>query len=186
MFALIGLGNPGEKYSKTRHNIGYLVLEEIIRSFEDTKSHNKYGGQLWSGEISNNKAIAFKSNAYMNDSGIAVGKLVTFHKFKPENIYVIHDDLDLDFGKVRIKFAGSAAGHNGLKSIDERIGKNYFRIRIGIGHPGDKDKVLKYVLDDFKKKEIEVMKQICINISTNMEYLVNQEHSSFLNKVKII
>ena len=186
MFAIIGLGNPGDKYSMTRHNIGYLALEEIIKSFEHTESQSKYGGQLWTGKINSSKAVAFKSNDYMNDSGKAVNKLVSFYKFKPENIYVIHDDLDLDFGKVRIKFAGSAAGHNGLKSIDERIGKNYFRIRIGIGHPGDKDKVLRYVLSDFKKKEIEVMSQICINISTNMEYLINQEHSSFLNKVKII
>ena len=90
------------------------------------------------------------------------------------------------FRSVRIKFAGSPAGNNGLKSIDERISKNYFRIIIGIGHPWYNDKVLKYVLNDFKKKEIEVMKQICINISGNLEYLINQEHSSFLNKVKII
>ena len=186
MFALIGLGNPGDKYSNTRHNIGYLAVNEIIHSFESLEAKNKYGGQLWPGKVGSNKVIAFKSNDYMNDSGIAVSKLVSFYKLNPENIYVIHDDLDLDFGKIRIKFAGSPAGHNGLKSIDERISKNYFRIRIGIGHPGDKDKVLKYVLNDFKKKEIEVMKQICINISDNLEYLINQEHSSFLNKVKII
>ena len=161
-------------------------MNEIIQSFESLEAKNKYGGQLWPGKVGINKVIAFKSNDYMNDSGIAISKLVSFYKLNPENIYVIHDDLDLDFGKVRIKFAGSPAGHNGLKSIDERISKNYFRIRIGIGHPGDKDKVLKYVLNDFKKKEIEVMKQICINISDNLEYLINQEHSSFLNKVKII
>jgi PTH1 family peptidyl-tRNA hydrolase len=112
MFALIGLGNPGDKYSMTRHNIGYLALEEIIKSFEHTESQSKYGGQLWTGKINSSKAVAFKSNDYMNDSGKAVSKLVSFYKFKPENIYVIHDDLDLDFGKVRIKFAGSAAGHN--------------------------------------------------------------------------
>jgi PTH1 family peptidyl-tRNA hydrolase len=186
MFALIGLGNPGEKYLNTRHNIGYLALDEIIKKFENSESINKFSGQLWSDKINKKKIYAFKSNSFMNDSGIAVSKLVTFHKFEPENIYVIHDDLDLDFGKVRIKFAGSAAGHNGLKSIDERIGKNYFRVRIGIGHPGDKDRVLKYVLSNFSKKEIEVMSQICINITTNLDYLISQEHSTFLNKIKII
>ena len=186
MFSIIGLGNPGEKYSKTRHNIGYLVLDEIIKTFETPDPKNKYGGQLWVGKINKKKIVAFKSKDYMNDSGVAVSKLISFYKFKAENIYVIHDDLDLDFGKVRIKFAGSAAGHNGLKSIDKRISKNYFRVRIGIGHPGDKEKVLRYVLNDFKKKEIEIMQQLCINISDNLEYLVNQEHSSFLNKIKII
>ena len=106
MFALIGLGNPGDKYSNTRHNIGYLAVNEIIHSFDSLEAKNKYGGQLWPGKVGSNKVIAFKSNDYMNDSGIAVSKLVSFYKLNPENIYVIHDDLDLDFGKVRIKFAG--------------------------------------------------------------------------------
>jgi PTH1 family peptidyl-tRNA hydrolase len=122
----------------------------------------------------------------MNLSGQSVQPCAHLFKIPIQRIIVIHDELDLPFGTIKLKEGGGHAGHNGLKSIDERISKNYFRIRIGIGHPGDKDKVLKYVLNDFKKKEIEVMKQICINISDNLEYLINQEHSSFLNKVKII
>jgi PTH1 family peptidyl-tRNA hydrolase len=185
MFALIGLGNPGDKYSITRHNIGYLAVNEIIHSFESLEAKNKYGGQLWPGKVGSNKVIAFKSNDYMNDSGIAVSKLVSFYKLNPENIYVIHDDLELDFGKVRIKFAGTTAGHNGLKSIDSCIGKNYNRVRVGIDHPGSRQLVNRHVLGNFKKKELEIVDQLKISISSHLKLLISKNKSQFLNNIKL-
>tara|TARA_Y100001960_G_C14490235_1_gene736315 strand:- start:449 stop:817 length:369 start_codon:yes stop_codon:yes gene_type:complete len=121
----------------------------------------------------------------MNECGYSINQVVNFFKVKNEDLFVFHDDLDLEVGKIRIKNGGSSAGHNGLKSIDEHIGKSYNRIRIGIGHPGEKRLVEKYVLSDFKKEEWSSLSLINQNISKNINLLVNKKHSSFLNKIKL-
>ena len=120
----------------------------------------------------------------MNECGISIKKFISFYKFKSDSIYVIHDDLDLQLGKVKIKFGGSSGGHNGLKSIDSMIGKDYFRIRIGISHPGSKKLVNKHVLTNFKKHELITVTKICEQISINLYMLMNKDKSKFLNKVK--
>tara|TARA_B100001029_G_scaffold129447_1_gene108417 strand:+ start:619 stop:1179 length:561 start_codon:yes stop_codon:yes gene_type:complete len=185
MIALVGLGNPGKQYKFNRHNIGYLVIDEIVRSLDIDNQKTKSNGKFFKSSIGRKNVILFKSNDYMNECGYSISQIIKFFKVKNENLFVFHDDLDLEVGKIRIKNGGSSGGHNGLKSIDNHIGENYNRIRIGIGHPGDKRLVEKYVLSDFKKQELSSLSFINENISKNISLLVNNKHSSFLNKIKL-
>ena len=185
MIALVGLGNPGKQYKLNRHNIGYLTIDEIIKLLDINNQKNKFNGKFFKSNVGRKNIILFKSNDYMNDCGYSISQIVNFFKIKNEDLFVFHDDLDLEVGKIRIKNGGSSAGHNGLKSIDEYIGKNYNRIRIGIGHPGEKRLVEKYVLSDFKKEEWSSFSKIINNISQNINLLVNKKNSSFLNKIKL-
>ena len=185
MIALVGLGNPGKQYKYNRHNIGYLAIDEIVKTLDIDNQKNKFNGKFFKSDIGRKNIILFKSNDYMNECGYSISQIVNFFKVKNEDLFVFHDDLDLEVGKIRIKNGGSSAGHNGLKSIDEHIGKSYNRIRIGIGHPGEKRLVEKYVLSDFKKEEWSSLSLINQNISKNINLLVNKRHSSFLNKIKL-
>ena len=185
MIALVGLGNPGKKYKYNRHNIGYLAIEEIVKSLDIDNQKTKFNGKFYKSSIGQKSIILFKSNDYMNECGYSISQIISFFKLKKEDLYVFHDDLDLEIGKIRIKNGGSSAGHNGLKSIDKYIGKNYNRVRIGIGHPGEKKLVEKYVLSNFKEKEWSHLSIINQNISENINLLVNNKHSSFLNKIKL-
>ena len=184
MIALVGLGNPGEKYDLNRHNVGHMVLNTIINGQKEVITEKKLGGQITNFKYRSKNIKTFKSNDFMNECGISIKKFISFYKFKTESIYVIHDDLDLQLGKVKIKFGGSSGGHNGLKSIDSMIGKDYFRIRIGISHPGSKELVNKHVLSNFKKQELITVNEICEQISTNFGMLMHRDKSKFLNKVK--
>ena len=184
MIALVGLGNPGEKYYLNRHNDGHMVLNTIINGQKEVNTEKKLGGQITNFKYSSKNIKTFKSNDFMNECGISIKKFISFYKFKTESIYVIHDDLDLQLGKVKIKFGGSTGGHNGLKSIDSMIGKDYFRIRIGISHPGSKELVNKHVLSNFKKQELITVNEICEQISTNLGMLMHGDKSKFLYKVK--
>ena len=185
MIALVGLGNPGKQYKYNRHNIGYLAIDEIVKSLDINNQKTKFNGKFYKSSIGQKSIILFKSNDYMNECGYSISQIISFFKLKKEDLYVFHDDLDLEIGKIRIKNGGSSAGHNGLKSIDKYIGKNYNRIRIGIGHPGEKKLVEKYVLSNFKEKEWSHLSIINQNISENINLLVNNKHSSFLNKIKL-
>lgn len=185
MIALVGLGNPGKQYKYNRHNIGYLAIDEIVKSLDINHQKTKFNGKFYKSSIGQKSIILFKSNDYMNECGYSISQIISFFKLKKEDLYVFHDDLDLEIGKIRIKNGGSSAGHNGLKSIDKYIGKNYNRIRIGIGHPGEKKLVEKYVLSNFKEKEWSHLSIINQNISENINLLVNNKHSSFLNKIKL-
>ena len=185
MIALVGLGNPGKQYKYNRHNIGYLAIDEIVKTLDVDNQKNKFNGKFFKLSVGRKNIILVKSNDYMNECGHSIGQIVNFFKVKNEDLFVFHDDLDLEVGKIRIKNGGSSAGHNGLKSIDEHIGKNYNRIRIGIGHPGEKRLVEKYVLSNFKKEEWSSLSLINQNISQNISLLVNKKLSSFLNKIKL-
>ena len=185
MIALVGLGNPGKQYKYNRHNIGYLAIDEIVKSLDINNQKTKFNGKFYKSSIGQKSIILFKSNDYMNECGYSISQIISFFKLKKEDLYVFHDDLDLEIGKIRIKNGGSSAGHNGLKSIDKYIGKNYNRVRIGIGHPGEKKLVEKYVLSNFKKEEWSNLSLINQNISENIDLLVNNKHSSFLNKIKL-
>ena len=186
MIALIGLGNPGDKYTLTRHNIGYLAIDNILESSSNTKiSSSKFNGLAFKLTISNKEIIAFKSNEFMNECGSSISKLASFYKINPNKVFIFHDDLDLQLGKIKIKTGGSSAGHNGLKSVDQHYSKNYNRVRMGIGHPGNKDKVIKYVLSDFKKNEMDIIAMINNNIGKYIELLIKGQYSSFMNKIKI-
>ena len=184
MIALIGLGNPGTKHKNNRHNVGYLFIDQLLQDHDDVMREKKFDGELASFPIGKKKIYTFKSNDYVNECGKSIATFLNFFKIKSNLTYVIHDDLDITLGKIKIKLGGSSAGHNGLKSIDSKIGKNYNRIRIGINHPGNKEMVNKHVLSNFKKSELEVINELNIKMSENIKILLDGEKSKFINNLK--
>ena len=149
MHLLAGLGNPGAKYAGNRHNVGFMVVDEIYRRFNFASFRVKFDGDLSEGSIDGHKAFLLKPMTFMNDSGISVAAAARFFKIPPSRVVVFHDELDLEPGKIRAKTGGGVAGHNGLKSIAQHFSKDFRRVRIGIGHPGERDLVTRYVLQDF-------------------------------------
>ncbi|MSO74971.1 MAG: aminoacyl-tRNA hydrolase [Alphaproteobacteria bacterium] len=151
MRLLVGLGNPGPRYARQRHNIGFMVVEAIAarHGFGPWRARAKFAAELAEGALDGEPALLIKPTTFMNESGQSVGALMHFHKLEPAQIYVFHDELDLAPGKMRIKLGGGTAGHNGLRSIEAHIGEAFWRVRLGIGHPGDRDLVTHYVLSDF-------------------------------------
>lgn len=172
MHLIVGLGNIGEKYQLTRHNIGFMVIDEMTKNLSTSNINNtnfnstlqKSGYNLFS-----------KPTTYMNNSGIAVHAIKEYYKIDLENIIVIHDDLDLPFGTVKFKIGGGHGGHNGLKSLDTHIGKEYIRVRIGIGKPQDKADVANYVLSNFSKEELNKLQDTIPQIIKAIEALKTEE-----------
>lgn len=150
---LVGLGNPGPTYARHRHNVGFMAVDEIVRRHGFGPYRTRHEGLAAEGQIDGTRTIAFKPQTYMNDSGQAVAAAARFYKIEPERIIVVHDELDLVPGKLKVKRGGGNGGHNGLRSIDAHLGADYWRVRIGIGHPGHKDLVLHWVLRDFERDE---------------------------------
>lgn len=155
MLLLVGLGNPGAQYARNRHNIGFMAVDEIIRRHSFGPEREKFSARLSDGRFGTEKVVALKPMTFMNLSGQAVGEAMRFFKISPEQVVVFHDDLDLAPGKVKVKQGGGHGGHNGLRSLDTHIGKDYWRVRLGIGHPGHKDRVHGYVLSDFSKADAD-------------------------------
>lgn len=182
---LVGLGNPGTSYAANRHNIGFMVIDQLMKDYSFPKPAAKFGGLLSEGRVGLHKVFSFKPIGYMNTSGGPVGQLLNFYKLPPESIIVLHDELDLEPGKLRIKTGGGNGGHNGLKSIDAHIGQNYKRARIGIGHPGHKDLVSDYVLGDFPKTEWPLMQQIIWDMSRHMPMLIQGDDAGYMNKIVV-
>ncbi len=182
MYLICGLGNPGINYKNTRHNVGFLLADKIITHFNLDKIKEDKKKELYSGVINDHKLFVIKPLTFMNLSGKAISEIVNFYKIKLDNIFVIHDDLDLDISKVKIKQGGGNGGHNGLESIDQFIGENYYRIRIGIDHPGHKDLVSSYVLNKFSKSEEEIINKKIDKIVKNIE-LIFSDIPLFLTKI---
>ena len=153
MLLWVGLGNPGEKYKKQRHNIGFMVADKIAIEHSFSPWRNRVDASLCEGEIAGNKIFIVKPQSYMNNSGKPVLKVARFLKIPSDSVYVFHDDIDLIAGKVRVKNGGGHGGHNGLRDVDAHLGKNYWRIRLGIGRPDEKALVNKWVLSDFSEEE---------------------------------
>ena len=185
MRLLVGLGNPGARYAGNRHNIGFMVVEAIARRNRIGPWRRRFHGVSTEGPIGGERALLLLPGTYMNDSGLAVADAARFYKLEPANIIVVHDELDLAPGKVRVKVGGGAAGHNGLRSITAHIGNYYKRVRIGVGHPGDKDLVLNYVLADFAKSERPWVAALCEVIADNAELIVKGADSTFQNRVHL-
>ena len=165
MKLIVGLGNPGKKYELNRHNIGFLAVDYLIDEFKASKISSKFKGELFkAGEY-----LFLKPNTFMNLSGESVVLVKDFYKIDNEDIIVIHDDIDLKVGALKFKRGGSSGGHNGLKSIDQYIGNDYYRVRIGVGRPERKDEVVKYVLSDFSKEELDCIKKNFENIKKAIE-----------------
>ena len=183
MLLLVGLGNPGPKDINNRHNIGFRIIDAINFHFKLSKQKPKFKGLLTTGIISEQKVYAIKPLTFMNNSGTAIKELIDYFKIDAKDVIVFHDDLDIDFGKIKAKFGGSSAGHNGIESIDKFIGKDYSRVRIGIGHPKEKRTVNKHVLEDFKDDEEEKIKDITDNIVKMVPTLIDKKIDLFSSKV---
>ena len=172
MFLFVGLGNIGNEYENTRHNTGFLAVDSIIKESSFVENGKKFHSQIWTGRINCEKGIIIKPQTYMNKSGIAVSEVANFYKIPLDKIFVFQDDLDLKLGKVKVKTGGGSAGHNGIKSIDEMIGKDYNRVRIGIDRPQFGD-VVNYVLKKFTEDERIVLENSFIKIANNANLLLN-------------
>lgn len=157
MFLVVGLGNPGAEYAATRHNVGFMAADELHRRYNFSPFRSKFNGLIAEGQIEGEKVYLLKPQTYMNLSGNSVVQAANFYKILPENIVVIHDDMDLPTDKIKAKIGGGSGGHNGIKSIDSQITPNYNRIRIGVGHPANKneDNIINHVLSGFSKADKE-------------------------------
>lgn len=181
---IVGLGNPGREYEGNRHNIGFMTAERIASDYNFGAWRNKFSAQISEGSINGDRTMLMKPQTYMNRSGQSVAEAARFYKIPPANIIVLHDELDLPCGKVRVKTGGGAAGHNGLKSIDADMGnQNYQRVRIGIGHPGDKSRVSGYVLSDFDSSEHHTVDLVIAAISRQIEVLLAGHGDDFMTRI---
>jgi len=183
MLLFVGLGNPTPDSENNRHNIGFKMIDAINQNFKLSKQKPKFKGLLTTGNIEDKKIYAIKPLTFMNNSGICIRELIEYFKIDPENITVFHDDLDIDFGKVKAKFSGASAGHNGIESIDKFIGKDYSRVRIGIGKPKTKADVSDHVLKDFDLDEIKELEKITSKIINSIPILIDKKLDLFSSTI---
>ena len=183
MLLLVGLGNPGSNYTNTRHNIGFKIIDAINMHFKLSKQKPKFKGLLTTGNIDEKKIYAIKPLTFMNNSGICIRELIEYFKIDAEDVVVFHDDLDIEFGKIKAKFGGSSAGHNGIASIDKFIGKDYSRVRIGIGKPKNNVEVADYVLQNFDEDETLGIEKILKDITDSISILVEKKLDLFSSTV---
>ncbi len=183
MLLVVGLGNPGAGYANNRHNIGFMAVDEIVRRHSFSPFRSKFHGDLAEGKVGGEKILALKPMTYMNDSGRCVQAAMSFYKIPPQNVIVLHDEIDLAGGKVRVKRGGGHAGHNGLRSIHSHVGSEYARVRLGVGHPGDKDKVAGHVLKDFAKSERDWVDRLIEGVGEHFQFLADGDDSTFMSKV---
>jgi peptidyl-tRNA hydrolase, PTH1 family len=183
MLLLVGLGNPTPNSENNRHNIGFKMIDTINQKFGLSKQKPKFKGLLTTGNIKDKKVYAIKPLTFMNNSGICIRELIEYFKIDAEDVIVFHDDLDIEFGRVKAKFSGSDAGHNGIASIDKFIGKEYSRVRIGIGKPKTKIDIADYVLKDFDEEEITEIEKISKNIVDSIEILIDKKLDLFSSVV---
>jgi len=185
MLLFVGLGNPGERYVANRHNIGFMAVQAIARRHDIAPWRRKFQGVAVEGDIGGEKLLLLLPGTFMNESGRAVAEAVNFYKLSLNDIVVFHDELDLPPAKLRVKTGGGNAGHNGLRSITAHVGNDYRRVRVGIGHPGDKNMVESYVLQDFAKDEKPWVEALCEAVADNAALLAQGEDATFQNKVHL-
>jgi len=183
MLLLVGLGNPNPNNVNNRHNIGFLVIDEINKKFKLSKQKPKFKGLLTTGNINEQKVYAIKPLTFMNSSGICIKELIEYFKIDVKNVFVFHDDMDIDLGKIKVKFGGSSAGHNGIESIDKNIGKSYSRVRIGIGRPKKSSSGAEHVLDNFSNEEMDNVHSVTKNIIESLSILINKDLDLFSSKI---
>ena len=185
MLLIVGLGNPGPEYAGHRHNVGAMAVDAIHRGRQFTAWRKRFSAELAEGQFGHEKVLLLKPTTYMNESGRAVGEAVRFYKLGASDVVVIHDELDLAPGKTRIKTGGGGAGHNGLRSVTAHLGPDYRRLRIGIGHPGHRDRVTRYVLHDFAKADADWLTPLLGAIADNAPLLVEGKDSLFANRLHL-
>ena len=183
MLLLVGLGNPNPNNTNNRHNVGFLVIDEINKKFKLSKQKPKFKGLLTTGNINEQKIYAIKPLTFMNSSGVCIKELIEYFKIDVKDVFVFHDDMDIDLGKIKVKFGGSSAGHNGIDSIDKNIGKNYSRIRIGIGRPKKNSDGADHVLDNFSVDEKDEVDAVATNIIQSLSILISKDLDLFSSKI---
>tara|TARA_B110000037_G_scaffold206349_1_gene252218 strand:+ start:288 stop:848 length:561 start_codon:yes stop_codon:yes gene_type:complete len=183
MLLFVGLGNPTPDSENNRHNIGFKMIDAINKKFNLSKQKPKFKGLLTTGDVEQKKVYAIKPLTFMNNSGICIRELIEYFKIDAEDVIVFHDDLDIEFGKIKAKFGGSSAGHNGIESIDKFIGKEYSRVRIGIGKPKTKVEVSDHVLNNFDEEEILALEKITNNIINSISILLEKKLDLFSSTV---
>ena len=183
MLLFVGLGNPEPNNSNNRHNVGFLVIDSLNAKFKLSKQKPKFKGLLTTGNIDDKKVYAIKPLTFMNSSGICIKELIEYFKIDVKNVFVFHDDMDVDLGKVKVKFGGSSAGHNGIESIDKNIGKHYSRIRIGVGRPKNNSSAADHVLDNFSNDEKQSVEEVTNSITKSISILIKKDLELFSSKV---
>ena len=183
MLLLVGLGNPNPNNSNNRHNVGFFVIDAINQKFKLSKQKPKFKGLLTTGKIDEQKVFAIKPLTFMNSSGVCIKEIIEYFKINAKDVFVFHDDMDIDIGKAKVKFGGSNAGHNGIESIDKNIGKLYSRIRIGIGRPKNNSTTVDHVLDNFSSDEKQSVEEVTKNIIDSLSILIKKDLDLFSSKI---
>ena len=183
MLLLVGLGNPNPDNLNNRHNIGFLIIDAINQKFSLSKQKPKFKGLLTTGKINEQKVFAIKPLTFMNNSGICIKEIIDYFKIDVKDVFVFHDDMDIDIGKVKAKIGGGNAGHNGIDSIDKNIGKNYSRVRIGVGKPKSNATGADHVLDNFSSDEKQYLEKVTSNIIDSLSILINKDLDLFSSKI---
>jgi peptidyl-tRNA hydrolase, PTH1 family len=185
MFLFVGLGNPGAKYASNRHNVGFMAVDVMARAHHFGPWKKKFHGEISEGKLAGERVLLLKPQTFMNESGRSVGEALRFHDIELDHVLVFYDELDLEAGKVRVKIGGGAAGHNGIRSIAAHVTPDFKRVRLGIGHPGDKNMVMPHVLGDFAKSDKEWLVAMLDAVADNAEMLVRGEDAPFQSKVHL-
>jgi PTH1 family peptidyl-tRNA hydrolase len=185
MLIIAGLGNPGGKYAGNRHNVGFMAVDAIHRRHSFSPWSKKFRAEIAEGEIAGEKVLLIKPQTFMNLSGESVGEAMRFYKLQPADLVAIYDELDLPPGKARLKTGGGNGGHNGIKSLDAHCGREYRRLRLGIGHPGVKEMVQNHVLSDFAKADKAWLEPLLDTLADNADMLVRNEDSQLMNKIAL-
>lgn len=185
MHLIVGLGNPGPKYQGNRHNIGFMAVDGIVRRHGFPPWRRRFQGEVSEGVLAGEKVLVLKPMTYMNESGRAAGEAMRFYNIDPAHLIVFYDELDLEPGKLRVKLGGGAAGHNGIRSLIAHCGPHFIRVRMGIGHPGDKALVQPHVLSDFAKADQAWLAPLLDAVADHVPLLAEGEEGSFQNKVHL-
>ena len=185
MLLFAGLGNPGAKYADNRHNVGFMAADAIARRHSFSPWSRKFQAEIAEGKLAGKKVLLLKPQTFMNLSGQAVGEALRFYKLDPSAVTVFYDEIDLAAGKLRVKVGGGSGGHNGIRSLDQHIGQNYRRVRIGVGHPGVREMVHGHVLGDFSKADREWLDVLLAAIADNAGLIAGNDDSSFMNRVTL-
>ena len=183
MQLFVGLGNPNPNNTNNRHNVGFSAIDAINIKYKLSKQKPKFKGLLTTGMINGQKIYAIKPLTFMNSSGVCIKELLEYFKIEAKDVFVFHDDMDIDIGKVKVKFGGGNAGHNGIESIDKNIGKQYSRIRIGIGRPKNNSTGVEHVLDNFSSDEKQYIEEVTTNITESLPILIKKDLDLFSSKV---
>ena len=186
MLFIFGLGNPGSGYANNRHNVGFMAVDEIVRRHGLSAARARFQSETFEGVIAGVKVMALKPTTFMNNSGNAIGAAMRYYKLDPDDILVIHDELDLDAGRIKVKTGGGSAGHKGIRSITAHIGPDFHRLRIGIAHPGDKASVIGHVLDNFAKSDKIWLDPMIDAIADAMPLLARGDAPGFMTRVALL